>query len=59
MFDKEPLSIVEPQPISQLSLIITIPICGYLIFVSFNGKNPKPCLPITQLLSIFTFIGIL
>ena len=32
VFDKDPLSIVDPHPISELSFIITIPICGYLIF---------------------------
>ena len=32
VFDNDPLSIVEPHPISQFSLIMTIPICGYLIF---------------------------
>ena len=48
VFDKEPLSIVAPQPISQLSSIITIPICGYRIFSFLLGKKPNPFLPITQ-----------
>ena len=39
VFDREPLSIVEPHPISQFSFIITIPICGYLIFFSLLGKK--------------------
>ena len=42
VFDNEPLSIVEPHPISQFSFIITIPMWGYLIFFSWFGKNPKP-----------------
>jgi len=50
----EPLSIVEPHPISQLSSIKTIPTCGYLKFSLSFGKKPKPCLPITQLSRIFT-----
>ena len=39
VFDKEPLSIVEPHPISQCSFIITIPIWGYLIFLVLSGKK--------------------
>ena len=54
VFDKEPLSIVEPHPISQYSFIITIPIWGYLILRSLFGKNPKPFLPITQPSKILT-----
>ena len=54
VFDKDPLSIVEPQPISQLSFIITIPICGYLIFCFLFGKKPKPFFPITHPSKIFT-----
>ena len=45
---------MAPQPISQLSLIKTIPICGYLMFLSLIGKKPKPCFPIVQLSNIFT-----
>ena len=41
--------IVAPQPISQSSLIITIPICGYLKFFFLSGRNPKPFFPIIQL----------
>jgi hypothetical protein len=47
---------VEPQPISQLSSIITIPICGYLRFLFLFGKNPKPCFPTTQLSKTFTLL---
>ena len=48
MFEREPLSIVDPQPISTLSSIITIPIWGYLKFESLFGKKPNPFFPITQ-----------
>ena len=48
VFDKDPLSIVDPQPISEWSLIITIPTCGYLILELLSGKKPKPFLPITH-----------
>ena len=41
-------SIVDPHPISELSLMITQPICGYLKFLSFFGKKPKPFFPIEQ-----------
>ena len=58
VFEIEPLSIVELQPISQLSSILTIPICAYLRFLLLLGKNPKPCLPITQLSRIFTLLPI-
>ena len=54
VFDSDPLSIVDPHPISQLSSIITIPICGYLIFFLFLGKNPKPFFPITHPSKILT-----
>ena len=54
VFDMDPLSIVAPHPISQLSSIKTIPICGYRKFLSLIGKKPKPCLPIVQLSNIFT-----
>ena len=46
VLDNEPLSIVEPHPISQFSSIITIPICGYLIFPLLFGRKPKPFFPI-------------
>ena len=42
VFDKDPLSIVDPHPISELSFIITIPIWGYLIFWLLSGKKPNP-----------------
>ena len=45
---------VEPQPISTLSLIITVPMWGYLKFFSFCGKKPNPFLPTTQPSKIFT-----
>ena len=48
MFEREPLSMVAPQPISTLSSIITIPIWGYLKFEPLLGKKPKPFFPITQ-----------
>ena len=54
VLDMDPLSIVEPHPISQLSSIITIPICGYLKFELLIGKKPNPCFPMTQLSRIFT-----
>ena len=54
VLDIDPLSIVAPHPISQFSLIITIPICGYLMFSFDLGKKPKPFLPITQLSNIVT-----
>ena len=54
VFDNEPLSIVEPHPISQFSFIITIPIWGYLIFLSLLGKKPKPFLPIIHPSNMFT-----
>ena len=49
---------VAPQPISQLSSIRTIPICGYLRFFLLLGKNPNPCLPIVQLSRILTLLPI-
>ena len=55
VFDKDPLSIVLLQPISTLSPIITKPICGYLIFLCFAGKNPKPFFPIIAPSRIFVF----
>ena len=48
MLDNEPLSIVEPQPISALSSMITRPIWGYLKFKILSGKKPKPFFPITH-----------
>ena len=48
VFEIEPLSIVDPHPISVLSLIKTIPICGNLKLFPFIGKNPNPFFPITQ-----------
>ena len=48
MFEREPLSIVDPQPISTLSSIITTPIWGYLKFEPLFGKKPNPFFPITQ-----------
>ena len=54
MFEREPLSIVDPQPISTLSSIITIPIWGYLKFEPLFGKKPKPFFPITQPSKILT-----
>ena len=45
---------MEPQPISHLSSINTIPICGYLKFLLLFGKKPNPCFPITQLSKILT-----
>ena len=59
MLDNDPLSIVEPQPISQLSSIITSPICGYLIFLLLLGKKPKPFLPIIQPSKISTLFFII
>jgi hypothetical protein len=56
VFDKEPLSIVAPHPISELSSIKTIPICGYLKFFFLSGKKPKPFFPITQPSNIFTLL---
>ena len=55
VFERDPLSIVEPQPISQFSFIITIPICGYLILLFWLGRNPKPFFPITHPSNILTF----
>ena len=46
--EREPLSIVDPQPISTLSSIITMPICGYLKLISLFGKKPNPFFPITH-----------
>ena len=48
VFEREPLSIVDPQPISVLSSIITAPICGYLKLEFLFGKKPNPFLPIMQ-----------
>ena len=48
MLDRDPLSIVEPHPISQLSSIITIPMWGYLIFPLLFGKKQKPFFQITH-----------
>ena len=56
VYDIEPLSIVDPHPISQFSSIITTPICGYLKLLSLFGKNPKPCFPTTQLSRTFTLL---
>ena len=39
VFDIDPLSMVAPQPISQLSSIKTIPMWGYLKFLLLIGKN--------------------
>ena len=47
---------MQPQPISEFSPIITIPICGYLKFFSLLGKKPNPCLPIIQLSKIVTLL---
>ena len=58
MFDIDPLSRVAPHPISQFSSIKTIPIWGYLKFLSLIGKKPKPCFPITQLSNILTLFFI-
>ena len=54
VFEREPLSIVEPQPISTLSSIITIPIWGYLKFDFLSGKKPNPFFPITLPSNIWT-----
>ena len=59
VLDKEPRSIVDPQPISQLSLIITMPMWGYLKFFSFWGKKPNPFFPITQPSRTLTFFFII
>ena len=59
VFPKDPLSIVVFAPISAFSLIITIPICGYLKFCPFLGKKPKPFLPITAPSKIFTLFSII
>ena len=59
VFDKEPLSIVEPQPISELSPIITTPIWGYLTFFLSFGKKPKPFFPIIQPSRIATLFSII
>ena len=59
VLDKEPLSIVEPLPISQLSSIITIPMCGYLIFPLLFGKKPKPFFPIIHPSKILTLFFII
>ena len=56
VFDIDPLSMVDPEPISQLSSIFTKPMWGYLIFLLLFGKKPKPCLPIIQLSKIFTLL---
>ena len=50
--EKEPLSMVHPDPISEFSLITTHPMCGYLKFSKLYGKKPKPFLPIIQPSSI-------
>ena len=50
---------VDPQPISQFSLIITIPMCGYLIFFVLLGKKPNPFFPIIQLSKIDTLFLII
>ena len=54
VFDNDPRSIVELQPISTLSSIITTPICGYLKLPLLSGKNPKPFFPIMQPSKIWT-----
>ena len=54
MLERDPLSIVEPHPISELSSIITMPMCGYLMFFGFFGKKPKPFFPIIQPSRMFT-----
>ena len=54
VFDNEPRSIVDPQPISEFSLIITIPMWGYLIFFFLFGKKPKPFFPTIQPSKILT-----
>jgi hypothetical protein len=41
------LSIVEAEPISTLSSIITLPICGIALNSPFlSGTKPKPSQPI-------------
>ena len=59
VFDKDPLSIVAPHPISELSSIKTIPMCGYLKFFCLFGKKPKPFFPITQPSNIFILLPII
>jgi len=48
VFEIDPRSIVEPQPISEFSSIKTIPIWGYLILRLLFGKKPNPFFPITH-----------
>ena len=50
---------VVAHPISELSLIITMPIWGYLILFFESGKKPKPFFPITQLSKILTLFLIM
>ncbi len=38
---------------------MTIPICGYLLFLLFEGKKPKPFFPITQLSKTVTLFFII
>ena len=59
VLDIEPRSIVAPQPISQSSLITTIPIWGYLKFFFLSGKNPNPFFPMIQLSRIVTLFFII
>ena len=54
VFESDPRSIVEPQPISTLSSIITTPTWGYLKFESLLGKKPNPFFPITHPSKIWT-----
>jgi len=47
---KVALSIVEPEPISTLSSMITFPICGIALYSPFSsGAKPKPSEPIVEL----------
>ena len=39
---------MDPQPISTLSSIITMPIWGYLKLASLSGKKPNPFFPTTH-----------
>ena len=59
VFDIDPLSIVAPHPISELSPIYTIPMCGYLRFFCLLGKKPKPFFPIIQPSRIVTLFSII
>ena len=58
VLDNEPRSIVLLHPTSTLFPIMTMPICGYRIFLFLFGKKPNPFFPIIAPSSIDTLLPI-